>query len=44
MGIRAFIIFYRNNIAEFFYIVILLRNYLTCLIRFSADDHLVVTP
>ena len=31
-------------IAEFFYIIVLLRDYVTYLIRFSADDHLVITP
>ena len=30
--------------AEFFHIIVLLRNHVTCFIRFSADDHLVITP
>ena len=30
-------------IAEFFHIIVLLRDHVTCLIRFSANDYLIIT-
>ena len=42
--LRAFMMSCGDVMAEFFYIIVLLRNHVTCLIRFSADDHLVITP
>ena len=41
---RAFMMSCGDVMAEFFYIIVLLRNHVTCLIRFSADDHFVITP
>ena len=34
---------YRDIIVEVFYIIILLRKYVVYLIRFSADDYLIIT-
>ena len=42
--LRAFMMSCGDVMAEFFHIIVLLRNHVTCLIRFSADDHLVITP
>ena len=41
---RAFMMSCGDVMAEFFHIIVLLRNHVTCLIRLSADDHLVITP
>ena len=40
---RAFMMSCGDVMAEFFHIIVLLRNHVTCLIRLSADDHLVIT-
>ena len=42
--VRAFIMSCGDVMAEFFHIIVLLRNHVTYLIRFSADDYLIITP
>ena len=41
--VRAFMMSCGDVMAEFFHIIVLLRDHVTCLIRFSTDDYLIIT-